>query len=196
MIDMLLSAETASSLLGMAICIGMRMGLHRDPILYNFTPFDADIRSRAWTWLLILDQPTYRTEGADSIFDYMPWIPPPANVNDDSWASLVEPDQQLKPQEIQGITGMTYTIMQRELMYFHRTLRTRLQTFSPQQGYQLITEFDVNLRRKYIDYVDDQDPAQVAIAMYHEVNVAVLRLYFDASLVDDVEQRDPADRIR
>ncbi|KAK8128173.1 hypothetical protein PG984_009281 [Apiospora sp. TS-2023a] len=117
-------AERATSFLGTASRIGMRLGLHKDPSAHLFTPWVAEMRRRLWTYFLVMDQPIYNSEGAESLFDTLPWILRPVNANDNQWPPhrFMKPEQ--VPSDADGFTDMAFANIRRELYYMSRECHT------------------------------------------------------------------------
>ncbi|KAK8090693.1 hypothetical protein PG994_000198 [Apiospora phragmitis] len=111
-------AEKATSFLGTAARIGMRLGLHKDPSSHLFTPWVAEMRRRLWTYFLVMDQPIYNSEGAESLFNTLPWIPRPVNANDNQWP----PHRFMKPEQnpMQAVIIGYYS-------FYHRCLRINVE---------------------------------------------------------------------
>ncbi|KAL0768947.1 hypothetical protein CaCOL14_008255 [Colletotrichum acutatum] len=74
--------EIAVSLLGLAGRFGTRLGLHRDPSHYSYSPWIANMRRRVWTHFEIMDNPVYNLEGADSGLPSISDVQPAKNAND------------------------------------------------------------------------------------------------------------------
>jgi hypothetical protein len=182
-------------MLGGASRIGMRMGLHRDPALYAFNPWVAEVRRRVWTYFLVLDSPTYNGEGAESVFDTLPWTPRPINANDEQWPAhrFVKPDQ--VPADADGFTDMTFVIVRREQLLLTREVARHVATAEPQDLMAIVAESDSAIRRKYLDHLTERDPMQAVIMGYYRTSIKCLRIACEVAGLQKRHQTMPAEAL-
>lgn len=182
-------------MLGGASRIGMRMGLHRDPGLYAFNPWVAEVRRRVWTYFLVLDSPFYNCEGAESVFDTLPWTPRPINANDEQWPAhrFVKPDQ--VPTDGEGFTDMTFVIVRREQLLLMREVARHVETAEPQELIAIVVESDSAIRRKYLDHLTERDPMQAVILGYYRAQLKCIRLACEVAAIQKKPQAMAADAI-
>ncbi|KAK7982011.1 hypothetical protein PG988_004249 [Apiospora saccharicola] len=191
-------AEKATSFLGTASRIGMRLGLHKDPSAHLFTPWVAEMRRRLWTYFLVMDQPIYNSEGAESLFDTLPWIPRPVNANDNQWPPhrFMKPEQ--VPADADGFTDMAFANIRRELYYMSREVGRLFRMTEPERLLAIITDCDSAIRKKYIDHMNVQSPMQAVIvgcySFYHRclrinVEVTAVKSRAQSELPEDLHTR-------
>ena len=157
------------------------MGLHQDKSLYSFSPFVAEMRTRLWSYFLVLDQPGYNAEGSESLFDMKPWNSPSLNVNDHDWPAhrFVKADQ--VPSEARGYTDMTFALIRRELYSLSRELRNMGRSVELCGRMAKINEVESRIRENYIDHMDYCDPMQRAIRLYTQRYIEEVRLQSEFS---------------
>ncbi|KAI1083477.1 hypothetical protein F5B20DRAFT_407250 [Whalleya microplaca] len=170
--------EKATALLGIASRLGMRMGLHLDPSLHSFSPWQVEVRSRIWMYFLALDGPVFNCEGAESLFDTS-WIPRARNANDSQWPAhrFIKADQ--IPPDAEGFTDMTYPLMRIEWMCLLREIRRMSKSSEPHKILSVISQFDAAMRRKFTNHMDKNDPMQVICLKWHNCYFDEIRLHSD-----------------
>ncbi|KAK8011197.1 hypothetical protein PG990_010162 [Apiospora arundinis] len=185
--------EKATSLLGTATRIGMRLGLHKDPSSHLFTPWVAEMRRRLWTYFLVMDQPTYNSEGAESLFDTLPWVPRPVNANDNQWPPhrFMKPEQ--VPADADGFTDMAFANIRRELYYMSREVGRLFRMTEPERLLSIITDCDNAIRKKYIDHMNVQNPMQAVIIGYYSFYHRCLRINVEVTAVKSRAQSEMPD---
>lgn len=161
----------------------MRLGLHKDPSAHLFTPWVAEMRRRLWTYFLVMDQPTYNSEGAESLFDTLPWIPRPVNANDNQWPPhrFMKPEQ--VPADADGFTDMAFANIRRELYYMSREVGRLFRMTEPERLLAIITDCDNAIRKKYIDHMNVQIPMQAVIVGYYSFYHRCLRINVEVTAV-------------
>lgn len=94
-------------LTGVAIRMGLALGLNRDPAQDGgFTPFEAEMRRRAWWALVVMDVRSSEDQGTSIT------LPPtdvgfPANIND----ADIDPGSERAPPEREGLTDAVYAVL-------------------------------------------------------------------------------------
>lgn len=111
----------ASALIGPAASIARRLGLHRDEDCSNLSPWQVELRRRAWHFLRILDTKALESTGTESE-TFQPALNQslPINLPDSAWEIY-----QTWPNAVQaehGFTEMTYSIVQSELAIILQSL--------------------------------------------------------------------------
>lgn len=111
----------ASSLLGFAVRVGQRLGIHRDGVHFHVSPWDAELRRRLWHHLLLLDTLCMETHGLEpAIAEGFSDTSLPLNANDSDWD--VSPSSNLQPRKTEGYTTMTFALVQYEMAALMRII--------------------------------------------------------------------------
>lgn len=94
---------------GLVIRMGQALGLHRDGTNFkHLTPFEAEMRRRAWWVLCMLDVRASEDQGSDYTIPFRSFDTKlPMNIND----ADIEPTTTQRPTEREGITDMTYALI-------------------------------------------------------------------------------------
>lgn len=129
----------------------------------------------------MLDQPSYNSEGAESLFDIIPWHKRSLNVNDHEWPSHRFVKTNEVPQDTEGFTDMTFAIVRRELLYLSRELRKIAKSTKHHDRASIIDEFENVIKRKYINHLDARHPMQDFISQYTECYLDGVRLQSEFS---------------
>lgn len=111
----------ANSLLGVAVSIAHRLGVHRDGAQFHLPPYDVEIRRRMWHHIELLDSWSIENLGTETLIvpgssDTML----PHNINDASWDTSPFSSSPLKV-EI-GFTDMTIALIQYEVAALFKTV--------------------------------------------------------------------------
>lgn len=161
----------------------MRLGLHKDPSSHLFTPWVAEMRRRLWTYFMVMDQPIYNSEGAESLFDTLPWISRPVNANDNQWP----PHRFMKPEQVpvdaDGFTDMAFANIRRELYYMSREVGRLFRMTETERLLAIIANCDSAIRKKYIDHMNVQSPMQAVIVGYYSFYHRCLRTNIEVTAV-------------
>ncbi|KAF2101807.1 hypothetical protein NA57DRAFT_9916, partial [Rhizodiscina lignyota] len=105
---------------GTALRIAQRMGVHKDGIGSELTPFQIEIRRRLWWQIVVLDRTTAEISGAGTFASNYSWDSRvPLNVNDCD----LDPDMKDFPKEREGATEMIFCLMRYELGDFFRNIK-------------------------------------------------------------------------
>ena len=100
------------SLSGLAVHIAQALGIHRDGTSFGLSPFETEMRRRLWWHICVLDTRSAEDHGADPSFTeafYDARLP--LNINDED----ICPATKETPQERQGSTEMTFSLIRFEL---------------------------------------------------------------------------------
>ena len=185
----------ASALIGPAASIARRIGLHKDKDCSNLSPWQVEMRRRAWHFLRILDTKALESVGTESE-TFQPAYNPslPKNLPDSAWEIY-----QTWPKAVQaehGFTELTYSIVQSELAIILQSL------LDPQHSLLMdmtshvefheshIQDEKDRITRTYLRGLDFTDPIQSLVFMTTElffskafliVHQALLRLPRDTA---------------
>lgn len=100
------------TLSGLAIRIAVSMGLHRDGESFDISPFEVEMRRRLWWIIMTLDTRAAEDHGSDySIIEASYDTKLPLNINDDA----ISPETKETPEEKQGCTEMTFSLIRFEV---------------------------------------------------------------------------------
>lgn len=113
-------------LVGVAIRIAQRMGLHRDGSITGLDPFDTEINRRLFWQIPPLDGFAGQFAGTGSGIDMMSWDTKTAlNVNDtDLWPGMPEP-----PIERKGATEMLFHLVKASFVGFYKQFAEEIKVF-------------------------------------------------------------------
>jgi hypothetical protein len=105
----------ASSLLGQALRIAQRLGIHRDGSIFNLPPWQVELRRRLWYHILLLDLWCSENCGVESMISlgYQDDVPPPQNSDDASWDT--SEFSMVRPEADTGFTDMSTALVQYEI---------------------------------------------------------------------------------
>ncbi|KAI0880030.1 putative C6 transcription factor [Annulohypoxylon maeteangense] len=105
--------DTLFVLMGVAIRLARKMGLHRDGTSLGLSPFETEMRRRLWFQLVHMDFRIADVMGARPSLDLLCGdTKPPLNVEDDDlYPDMVDP-----PPEREGITAITLCVMRCDLL--------------------------------------------------------------------------------
>jgi hypothetical protein len=138
---------------GLAIRMGQALGLQRDGAKFeNLTPYEVELRRRTWWVLYMLDMRSSEDQGMDytiarGSFD----TKFPLNIND----ADIGPATTQMPTEREGITDMTFPLVQCEMM----EVMKQMMTISANEGAvgideqnRLLNEIYQGHYRRYLQY--------------------------------------------
>lgn len=177
------SYRTATVLLGLAVRIAQRIGLHKDPSWFSYTPWMAEWRRRLWNQLILLEQRALAFDGAQSLLNF-PWDTQlPLNADDGAWNTSLF----MKPSEIphptDDFTDMTPILVKRHMLSILCPLRQNLRTRPYAQqiqhieaGFKKATQFFQSVR------IEKQSSASF-IQAFNEFEFANLRLMAGQAVV-------------
>jgi hypothetical protein len=177
--------RTASVLVSLASCIAQRLGLHKDPSWYMYSPWESEWRRRLWNLVILLDQKAIALEGLESALGYSWDTQLPANVSDSSWNI----SRYAKPSETPVFTGafsnVTPLLLKRQLLAVLCPLRQNRKTRTYEQhlqdieaGFQMASKLYLNL-----DVEDDLKDLASFTKSVGEIEFATLRLMAGQTLV-------------
>ena len=108
------------TLTGLLIRIGQSLGLHREGTHFaQLKPFDVEMRRRLWWILCLLDMRSAEEQGTELLIpERIHDTRLPLNVND----SDLDPDMTDFPEERQGATDMSFSLVRYEVCTFARSM--------------------------------------------------------------------------
>ncbi|THY83405.1 hypothetical protein D6C92_09668 [Aureobasidium pullulans] len=144
--------------IGIAVRLAHRLGIHREKILQRMTVFTAEISRRLWWQIFLLNR--HYTNLCEGIDDTDPALTllfdtnRPHNLND----SDLHPDMTILPLERQGVTDMLFCSIRYEIGVFVRELS---QNSNSQESKSVaIQRLQGQLEDKYARYCDGSVPLQ------------------------------------
>lgn len=112
-------AQFVWSMIAVVTRLGLGLGLHRDGTHFGLTPLEIEMRRRIWWYIYLLDVQSSDYQATSPQIregDYDTRLP--LNINDDDLScGLVDP-----PQERNGFTEMTLTLVRCEILMAHRKM--------------------------------------------------------------------------
>ena len=172
---------TLWTMIGLAIRIAQRCGLHRDVADLGVAPWEVEMRRRTWWQIVLLDAHANELTGAGTslIPDWDTHMP--LNINE----SDIERSTENTPQEREGPTEMIHCRVRYEIYAFLRRRSSR--GLSAQQSLsgshisltqkdEMINELEKYLEQKYLRYCDPLVPLHYASNIYARAAIAGFRL--------------------
>lgn len=169
-------------LLGLAGRIGMRMGLHRDPSHYNYSPWEAQTRRQIWHHFLYLDSQGFNHEGAESVMGLASDVQRPRNANDNQWTPTIFSRPASAPPDQIGFTDLTFVIVRNRLFTDAGVIVQQRRQLDDEELMRMVGEMENNLMAHYISHLDLNDPMQEIIAAYYRVSVKAARNMVEMSV--------------
>ncbi|KAK9771197.1 putative Bikaverin cluster transcription factor bik5, partial [Seiridium cardinale] len=169
--------EKASVLLGSAGRIGMRLGFHKDPSLYQYSSWSAEMRRRLWNHFMMLDHPTMNLEGAESAFNLLPWTPRPTNANDDQWPPHRFGTAAKAPPDADGFTDLTFVIIRREQLLLSKEIARLMGIMKPEEMRAFIIESDKTVTSKYLSHKEDGNPMHAVVEGFYRAYHLCIRIF-------------------
>ncbi|KAJ6015692.1 hypothetical protein N7540_010283 [Penicillium herquei] len=120
--------RSLSSILGIALQLAQRMGIHSESFLSNCSVFEAEMRRRLWWSLTLFDARLGELSGIKTSSLNPTWdCKIPMNLNDsDLWAEMKEP-----PVVQAKATESTFIVMRAQIADFIRNSSFHLEFFNP-----------------------------------------------------------------
>ncbi|KAJ5114754.1 hypothetical protein NUU61_000513 [Penicillium alfredii] len=170
-----------NTLVGVAIAIAVKIGLHRDGDISNLSPFQVEIRRRLWWQIVILDVRTAEDHGCDPrILDSSFNTRFPSNVND---ASL-DPDMSTLPHNRAERTEMLFSLVRLEVSNFARRMvfsdqfcrANAYPTLGAAQKCKAIDGFRQRIEKQYLWQCDKSLPLNFVTAASSRLILVKLKL--------------------
>lgn len=153
-----------SAYLSLAIHLARALGVHRDGINFNLSPFETEMRRRLWWNLIILDLRSSEDHGTEAslLSDRGTDTQLPTNIDDDD----ISPDMLQWPEPREAGTEMTHCLVKFELMRAFPRLNqiteqsypgsTREEIFELKE--KVIDECFQTVEQKYLQFCDTSIP--------------------------------------
>ena len=111
-------SQSLTSMLGVAIRIAQRMGIHRESALAKCSPVEAEMRRRLWWSLALFDSRICQISGSETVTLESTWdCQIPLNVND----SDLRPEMKVSPTTMHGkCSEALFVVVRAELGEFFR----------------------------------------------------------------------------
>jgi hypothetical protein len=172
-------AEGASSLLGILARFAMRLGLHRDPSHFVFSPWIVQMRRRMWGHFAVLDNQVFNGEGVDSGMSLLSDVQPPINANDDQFP----PSRFLKPEDApngqEGFTDMTFILMRAQVYKAMQVLHKKGALANADLVRQTMDDTEAYLKSRFINHMAGDSPMERFTISYNKVNMMYMRVFFN-----------------
>jgi hypothetical protein len=169
-------------LVGMIVRMAFRMGYHRDPSRFaNISPFEGEIRRRAWLVILSVDLVSSAQVGLPRMIQpFMYDTQEPRNVPEDD---LYEEMTELPPSQPEtDLTPLLYTIVMTRVRMVHAKVMD-LNNATSQPPYREIMNLDAVLRHVY-DKIPESSKAMPAEDLDIAISSASMRrLYLGLSFL-------------
>jgi len=173
-------------MLGVAIRIGQRMGIHSESILVKYPPFEAELRRRLWWSLVLLDTRISEMAGHKNAILAPTWdCMVPLNVND---SDLLPEMKELPMAQCQS-TDTIFAVVRSELGEFVRhtifhldftnpALKPLLHT-GPNDSIPTLSELaplEKMIEDKYLRFCDQENPLHLMTILWTQIYLAKCRL--------------------
>ncbi|KAF6826329.1 C6 transcription factor [Colletotrichum musicola] len=168
--------ESAVILLGLAGRFGTRLGLHRDPGHYSYSPWACNMRRRIWAQFEVMDNPMYNLEGAESGLSFISDVQPPKNANDSQWAPTPFAKPGSTPADADGITDMSFVLVRSCLLKTLHSITKRRNEANPDELRRIVDQTDSFLKTKFMNHVDATSPIQALLLSYYRGGMQSIRL--------------------
>ncbi|KAK2055383.1 hypothetical protein LY76DRAFT_628340 [Colletotrichum caudatum] len=172
--------EVAVALLGLAGRFGTRLGLHRNPGHYNYSPWIANMRSRSWSHFELMDSPLYNLEGADSGLPLISDVQPPRNANDAQWVPNRFAKPGSAPPDQDGITDMSFALVRQHLVRTTESVIRRRNDVGAEDLGRVVDETESFITAKFIAHADGSLHIHAVMASYFRVSMKSIRLLIDS----------------
>ena len=158
-------ARTIWTMTGLIVRIAQTLGIHRDGLHFNLSPFQTELRRRLWWQICILDSRASEDHGCDpTVIDQLFDTEMPLNVNDED----LSPDMTEFPEPRTGFTEMTFSLIRCEVTSTFRRLNyvppnpkpcfEKFLSATFEEKKQWVTECHQRLEERYLKYCDMSVP--------------------------------------
>jgi hypothetical protein len=170
-------------LTGVAVRIGQRIGLHRDPATLGLDPFSCEIRRRVWWQILMQDGFAEKLAGAGGSIMLMAEVKRPSNLND----SDIFVGMEMLPKEHEGATEMMFFLIRCHVGEFLKGFANKKSNFDGAWNKlsttaaglavkdKAIDELEALYERKYLRYCDHSVPWHCMCSYLVKAILAMLR---------------------
>ncbi|KAJ5929645.1 hypothetical protein N7454_006595 [Penicillium verhagenii] len=193
--------QSLSSMLGMAVRIAQRMGIHSETFVAKYSVFEAEMSRRLWWFLVMLDARISELSAAKTSTLNPTWdCKPPLNINDsDIWVEMKEPPTaQVKPSEA------VFHVLRSELADYVRHSPFHLEFLNPALkpiARQLpnggdVATFEKKIEDEYLRHLDQDNPLHFMTMWTARAQLSKCYLlqsyagYFDSSIPKTNAERD------
>ncbi|GJC78295.1 aurofusarin cluster transcription factor aurR2 [Colletotrichum liriopes] len=171
--------EVAVALLGLAGRFGTRLGLHRDPSHYSYSPWVANMRRRIWSHFELMDNPLYNLEGADSGLPLISDAQLPRNANDSQWMPTRFAKPGSAPLDQDGITDMSFALVRQHLVRTMQSIIRRRNDASADELSRIVDQTENFIKAKFIAHADGSSPHHALIVSYFRGSMKSMRLLIE-----------------
>jgi Fungal specific transcription factor domain len=176
--------EDGTALLGLAVKIAQRLGLHRDPSHFTFSPWVSEMRRRLWNYLSHLDSRYLEALGGGSCLSALFWdTKPPTNANDGQWEASRFATKSSIPGEVNGFTDMTFAILCGQLANMMRNVLMQTETATLKSFEILLAGERARLHERHLQHLNTDVPFQQLVGVLCEIMMSRLRLIIHQKLV-------------
>ena len=153
------------TLTGLIVRIAQTLGIHRDGLHFNLSPFQTEMRRRLWWQICILDSRASEDHGCDpSVIDQLFDTEMPLNVNDED----LRPEMKEFPEARTGFTEMTFSLIRCEVTSIFRRINyvppnpkpcfDKFVSLTLEDKKRWVTECHQRLEDRYLKYCDMSVP--------------------------------------
>ncbi|KAH8667074.1 fungal-specific transcription factor domain-containing protein [Xylariales sp. PMI_506] len=162
---------TCFSLMGVAIRVAQRMGLHRDGSQLGLPPAEAEEKRRVWWQMQHMDIMISQILGCLSMTVYADWdAEPPANLEDED----VYPGMVTLPPDRVGLSGISHCLWRYDILYQQRLSKhpgSSQKSFSWVTSSQIsndkkdtfVEKYSQRLSEKFVQHCDLLNPLHISI---------------------------------
>ena len=161
-------------LLGLLVRLATSMKYHRDPSLFRFSAFEAEMRRRVWSLCLQMDLMISFHLGIPSNVQYPTWdTPPPRNLEDSEFDETTE--ELPLPRPDSKLTGVLFYIAKHRLMaVFEKILRHTLATGT--DSFTNVDDLDHEISSLYLALPEVLRPLKLADSTTDSTSLIVTRM--------------------
>ncbi|TDZ15645.1 Aurofusarin cluster transcription factor aurR2 [Colletotrichum orbiculare MAFF 240422] len=166
--------EVAVSLLGLAGRFGTRLGLHRDPSHYSYSPWISNMRRRIWSHFELLNNPVYNLEGADSGLPYISDVRPATNANDSQWTPTRFAKPGSAPPDQEGITDMSFVLVRQHMCRTMQSIVEKRNESTSEDLSRLVEQANAFLKAKFMNHVVANSQLQTLLVSYYRSSLRTM----------------------
>ncbi|KAJ5692287.1 hypothetical protein N7462_001710 [Penicillium macrosclerotiorum] len=161
---------------GLAIRMGLSLGLHRDGANFNnLSPFDIEMRRRVWWALCMLDIRASEDQGTEYTIPLGSFDTKiPLNIND----ADLDPDSEQKPVEREGLTDMSLALVSCKTSETVRLMMARgSDALSLEEQDQMLQRIYQGLEEGYLKYTAESTITSWVGTMVTRLVIAKMTLF-------------------
>ncbi|TQN66472.1 Aurofusarin cluster transcription factor aurR2 [Colletotrichum shisoi] len=171
--------EVAVILLGLAGRFGARLGLHRDPSHYSYSPWTANMRRRIWCHFELMDNPLYNLEGAESGLPFISDVQPPKNANDSQWMPTRFAKPNSAPHDQDGITDMSFALVRQHVVRTMQSVVRSRNDAGPDELSRIVDQTENFINAKFVSHADGSSPGHALVISYFRGSMRTIRLLIE-----------------